>query len=140
MKRFRIQFLKVCLWAVVSVTAVRAADAPAISWNECLKQPPEWYSSDEAVRIADNVLLYQRNTGGWPKNINMAAVLSEKEKAKVAGQKKQSDSTIDNRSTYTQLAYLAKVYNARKLERVKDGFLKGVDFLLESQYANGGFP
>ncbi|MDQ3687655.1 MAG: pectate lyase [Acidobacteriota bacterium] len=132
--------MKVCLWAVVSVTAAQAADASAISWSECLRQPPEWYNSDEAVRIADNVLLYQRDTGGWPKNINMAAVLSGKEKAKVAGQKKQFDSTIDNRATYSQLAYLARVYTARKLERLKDGFLKGVDFLLESQYVNGGFP
>ncbi|MBO5824327.1 MAG: pectate lyase, partial [Prevotella sp.] len=36
-----------------------------------LGQTEEWYGSDEAVRTAENVLLYQRNSGGWPKNIEM---------------------------------------------------------------------
>ena len=35
----------------------------------------------EAVRIADNMLLYQRDSGGRPKNINMTPVLSDQEKA-----------------------------------------------------------
>jgi PelA/Pel-15E family pectate lyase len=38
------------------------------------------------------------------------------------------------------LSYLARVYTAKKLERHKDAFLKGVDFLLKAQYDNGGWP
>jgi PelA/Pel-15E family pectate lyase len=112
----------------------------AIKWSACLDQKPDWYGSDEAVRIADNVLLYQRGSGGWPKNIDMARPLTETEKADLVTQKPQTDSTIDNSATYTQLAYLASVYNAKKLERHKDAFLKGVDYLLRAQYANGGWP
>lgn len=37
-----------------------------------LQQKGEWYCSDEALRIAENVLLYQRNNGGWIKNVDMA--------------------------------------------------------------------
>jgi len=29
----------------------------------------EFFQSDEARRIGDQLLLYQRVTGGWPKNI-----------------------------------------------------------------------
>ena len=29
----------------------------------------EFYKTEEAQRIGDQVLLYQRVTGGWPKNI-----------------------------------------------------------------------
>jgi len=111
-----------------------------ITWKDSLKQKPEWYSSDEALRIADNVLLYQHNTGGWSKNIDMAKVLTEPEKTGILKLKAETDSNIDNGSTFTQLAYLALVYQARKLERHRDAFLKGVDYLLEAQQVNGGWP
>ena len=94
----------------------------------------------EAIRIADNVLLYQRNTGGWPKNIDMATVLGESAVANIVRQKPETDSNIDNGATYTQLTFLARVYQAKKLERHKESFLKGLDYLLKAQYANGGWP
>jgi PelA/Pel-15E family pectate lyase len=118
-----------------------AAPTPArINWTDSLKQKPEWYASDEAVRIADNLLLYQRDTGGWPKNLDMAAPLTEAQRAELARQKQETDSNIDNGATYTQLAYLARVYTARKLEPHREAFLKGLDYLLRAQYENGGWP
>lgn len=36
-----------------------------------------FFKTPEAIRIADNVLLYQQITGGWPKNIYMAAELTD---------------------------------------------------------------
>ena len=111
-----------------------------IAWRDCLEQKPEWYASADAVRIADNVLLYQRETGGWPKNIDMAVVLSEQGKAEIAKQKSADDSLIDNGATYTQMAYLARVFNATKQSRFKESFIKGFDYLLKAQYENGGWP
>jgi hypothetical protein len=117
----------------------RAAGSPA-DWKEVLRQPASWYESAEAARIADNVLLYQRRSGGWPKNLNMAAVLSEAEQGQLRAQKQQLDSTIDNGATRTQLRLLARVYRSTKHERFKDSFLRGLDFLLAAQYENGGWP
>src|SRR5215813_13911606 len=71
-----------------------------IKWDDCLKQKPAWYAGGEAIRIADNVLLYQRESGGWPKNIDMAVVLSERAKAEIAKEKGHDDSLIDNGATY----------------------------------------
>lgn len=121
-------------------SVVTPAAARAISWNDILKQDVAWYGNEEAVRIADNVLLYQRNTGGWPKNIDMATVVGESEVANIARQKPKTDSNIDNGATFTQLTFLARVYQAKKLERHKESFLKGLDYLLKAQYANGGWP
>jgi PelA/Pel-15E family pectate lyase len=111
-----------------------------VGWENCLKQKPEWYAGDEAERIADNALLYQRESGGWPKNINMAVVLSERAKAEIAKQKGADDSLIDNGATYTQMDYLARVLNATRHPRFKEGFIKGLDYLLKAQYENGGWP
>ena len=111
-----------------------------ISWKSCLSQKADWYGSEEAVRIADNVLLYQRTSGGWPKNIDMARVLNENEKSDLRQSKNSADSTIDNGATFTQLRYLALVFNATPLERFKNATLAGIDYLFAAQYPNGGWP
>lgn len=94
----------------------------------------------EAMRIADNLLLYQRESGGWPKNIDMAKPLGDSQRAVVLREKNKNDSTIDNGATFTQLSFLARVYTAQQQERHRESFLKGIDFLLQAQYPSGGWP
>ncbi len=118
----------------------RSVAAPPVTWKNSLKQPASWYSSAEAVRIADNVLLYQRDIGGWNKNIDMSTLLSEAEKSKLREEKKTPEATIDNGATFTQLQYLAGVYEATGQARFRDAFIKGLDWLLAAQYDNGGWP
>lgn len=124
---------------VVSITQGLEADETVV-WKDCLRQEAQWYSGREAIRIAGNVLLYQRESGGWPKNIDMAAVLDDAERAKVKSQKGSVDSTIDNGATCNQLRYLGKVYNATGDKRCRHAFVTGIDFLLAAQYDNGGWP
>ena len=131
-----------CLLVVGMVLGAQGGKTAAatIPWKRCLSQRGEFYGGDEAIRIADNVLLYQRVNGGWLKGIDMAAVLSEEDKAGLLKDKDKGNSTLDNSATHTQIRYLARVYSAAGLERIKEGFLKGVDYLLEAQYDNGGWP
>lgn len=112
----------------------------AVSWSDVLKRDAAWYGTDEAQRIADNVVLYQRDSGGWPKNIDMAMVLTSSAKASLLKQKDKTDATIDNGATYTQLRYLARVYGAQPVDRYKQAFVNGIEYLLKAQYANGGWP
>ena len=111
-----------------------------IAWNDAQDKPQEWYATVEALRIADNLLLYQRNSGGWPKNIDMAKPLADSDRKALLAQKKKIDSTIDNGATFTQLSFLARVYTAQKHDRFRESFLQGLDYLLKAQYANGGWP
>ncbi|HJS52776.1 MAG TPA: pectate lyase, partial [Pyrinomonadaceae bacterium] len=115
-------------------------DFGPVSWNNVLKQPKLWYAADEATRIANQVLIYQRENGGWEKNVDMAAMLTQAERTKLLAEKTNADTTIDNGATTTQLQYLAKVITAKNIEAHKVGFFKGLDFLLSMQYENGGFP
>ncbi len=122
-------------------TQLKAQENPAISWKDAQSQEEKWYSVAEAARIADNVVLYQNNNGGWLKNIDMAAPLNEEQKSRLFKEKsRRSGTTIDNGATHTQLGYLAKVITATGGEKYKNPFLKGVDFLLAAQYKNGGWP
>ncbi|WP_051719921.1 pectate lyase [Anditalea andensis] len=123
-----------------AIGTIQAQSASIVSWREAQRQQPEWYGSDEAVRIAENVLLYQKDNGGWFKNINMATVLSSKEKTRLKNEKKKLvGTTIDNNATHTQMRYLAKVYNATGKEEFKKGFIDGFNYILEAQYDNGGW-
>ena len=131
-----------CLFGVTMALGGQDSKKPVtpVSWGRCLAQKLAFYSSGEAIRIADNVLLYQRSAGGWPKGIDMARKLSDKEKNRIREAKNRQDCTLDNNATHTQIRYLARVCGATKLERFREAFLKGVDYLLEAQYDNGGWP
>lgn len=141
MYKSRLSLRILMLFIAANLQMLHAQNEEGISWGQAQQQKKEWYSSQEAVRIADNVLLYQNKNGGWHKNIDMAEKL--KESGKDSLKKLQSEkigTTIDNGATHTQLRYLAKVYNATEKESYKKAFLNGVDYLLEAQYDNGGWP
>jgi pectinesterase len=112
------------------------------SWKEIIfKKETSWFASQEAKDIAENVLLYQRNIGGWPKNIQMQNKLSDNEKQSLLALKtNEEDITTDNGATIQEMRFLSKMYKQVPDERYKTAFLKGIDYLLEAQYDNGGWP
>ena len=112
------------------------------SWKQITESNDEnWFASKEAIQVAENVLLYQRIIGGWPKNIQMHLPLSEVERQKFLVLKNDPmDCTIDNGATCQELLFLSKIYKQNPDERYKTAFLKGLDYLLEAQYDNGGWP
>ncbi len=122
---------------VVTVQAQRGRGGRNLPTHE----KEDFYKTEEARRIGDQVLLYQRVTGGWPKNINMSRPLTDEERAQVLRDKeRRDDSTTDNGATNMQMLYLAKLYQATQVERYKEGVLKAVEYLLSGQYENGGWP
>ncbi|MCB0583976.1 MAG: pectate lyase [Phaeodactylibacter sp.] len=113
---------------------------PEYHWNESLlKQKPEWYATEEARQIADNVLQYQTDAGAWPKNTNLA---KEPESAADLNEIRtgREANTIDNGATTTPMRYLALMVQATGDPKYKKSFLRGLDYLLTAQYANGGWP
>jgi unsaturated rhamnogalacturonyl hydrolase len=115
-------------------------ESAKVAWRDVLDQRDAWYASPEAAAVADNVLVFQRDTGGWPKNVDMAAPLEGDARAAIAAAKKSSDSTIDNGATVTQLRFLARVGAAAGRKDLEAAFARGLEFLLAAQYPNGGWP
>jgi PelA/Pel-15E family pectate lyase len=98
------------------------------------------YKPAQIKEIADNVLLYQRDNGGWPKNYDMRAILTAEQQDRVIKAKGALHTTFDNCTTYSHIKYLAKAYEITKAEKYKDACLRGIDFTLSAQYPNGGWP
>lgn len=137
---FQFRLILPSLILLLASSSFASWSADSVQWKDALKQPADWYSTPEAVRIADNLILYQRDSGGWPKNIDMAAPLNQAAQQSLLKQKNEIDSTIDNSATYTQLIYLARVFTATHAERFRVSFIRGIDYLLKAQYPNGGWP
>ena len=97
--------------------------------------------------IAENMLLYQRANGGWPKHfqgdkkVDYKHQLTGEEKLQlVAGYAAGIDATIDNDATTREIKYLSKIYKQTKNEKYFNAAKRGIDYLLNAQYANGGWP
>ncbi len=98
------------------------------------------YKPEAIEKIADNILLYQKSNGGWPKNYDMLAILTEQQKEALIAAKDILNTTFDNGTTWSHVVCLAKVYSATNIEKYKTACLKGFEFILAAQYANGGWP
>ena len=100
-----------------------------------------FYKTYEAKRIANNIIFFQNKYGGWGKNIHMDMNLSAVDKLYLRIHYKNLwKSTIDNRATTTEIDYLSKMYNVHHNDKYKKAVKKGINYLLNMQMSNGGFP
>ncbi len=137
--------LMVCLILILTLilqasATSAAAQEPGVRWSECLRQSGSWYASDEAGRIAGTAMQYQRESGGWPKGIEMTRRPSPAERAALAADDRTLRPTIDNGATTTQIRFLARVFTATGDSSIRRSFEKGIRYLLSAQYQNGGWP
>jgi pectinesterase len=112
------------------------------TWKSITEQSEgSWFATNEAKAIAENVLLYQRNIGGWPKNIQMHKPLLDEEKVELKALKDNSDNvTTANGATFQEMVFLSKMYRQVPDNEYKKAFLLGLDYILKAQYDNGGWP
>ena len=98
------------------------------------------YKPTQLKEIGNNIVLFQKDNGGWAKNYDVFAILTPEQKDSVLFDKKVLNTTYDNGTCYTQIAALATVYKATKEKKYEESALKGLNYILESQYSNGGWP
>lgn len=152
----KIQVLGICAMFLLTSPTVLSADYPkgedpfensSIEWPDVAKDGAgigKKYGSAEAQRIAKNVIAFQRDSGGWPKNIDNLHYTFTDEELDVIRAESGGKGIIDNGATVMELGYLSKVYGEVFSEdlksKIKAAFLKGIQFLLDMQHENGGFP
>ncbi|MFH6942911.1 pectate lyase [Flavobacterium sp. FlaQc-50] len=133
---------KIVLLVLLVTGFVANAQNTYKNWSDIIrKNDAVWFASAEAQKIAENVLLYQRDIGGWPKNIQMQEELTSQQKKDLIALKKTAlETTTDNGATCQEMLFMSRMYAEVKDEGYKESFLKGINYLLEAQYANGGWP
>jgi PelA/Pel-15E family pectate lyase len=98
------------------------------------------YNEAQHAEIAHNILLQQRDNGGWPPNWDPLRILSDDEKAQLAADKQKTDTSFDNRATYPQVEFLARAFNSTGNTAYRDAALRGLEFILQAQTGCGGWP
>ncbi|HEY1804106.1 MAG TPA: pectate lyase [Terracidiphilus sp.] len=125
--------------------------------------PAEWWTGDEALKAAHNIVTWQVADGGWSKNIDMVS------HARAPGDLYDADNenrfpdagdfdkpvdpswhyiaTLDNDSTWLQIRFLARVTSAliaahrdQDATPFRASAERGIEYLLNAQYPNGGWP
>ena len=125
--------------------------------------PAEWWTGDDALKAARNILTYQLADGGWSKNIDMVS------KPRAPGDLYDADNsnrfpdaedfdkpvdpswhylaTLDNDSTWMQIRFVARVTTAllaahrdADAAEFRASVERGIEYLLNAQYPNGGWP
>lgn len=123
-----------------------------------MDRPAAWYASEEARHIGDNIVSFQTPAGGWGKNMDRSGPLrtrgqnyvpienlpaNAREDIKTADPNWAYVGTIDNNATSSELRFLARVQAQAPGavgEPYRRAFLKGVRYLLDAQFPNGGWP
>lgn len=98
-----------------------------------LKQPEEWFRSEEGRRTTANILSWQSPAGSWPKNQSTTHAPYTEDANKLKG-------TFDNGATTDELRFLARAFRITKDARCQQAVLKGLDHILSAQYPSGGWP
>ena len=98
----------------------------------------ERLDTTEVIAIADNLLAYQNEDGGWPKNIDWLGILNA-DSVKGALSERNKESTFDNRNIFSQVEYLSKVYFYTGVEKYKLSVLQGFGYILREQRESGGW-
>ncbi len=108
-------------------------------WEEGHKRAsyPRLTASDW-VAVADNVMAYQNADGGWPKNLDMLSTLRP-DSVVAALKPRHRLSTLDNSNVYPQVEYLSAMYTLFGDERHRAAALRGMEYMLSTQYDNGSW-
>lgn len=127
-------------------------------YNMPLDRPADWYATAEARAVADAIVSFQTPAGGWSKN-------QDRSIARLPGQRFSNDAetmeqnpanfdapadrfwtfvgTLDNEATWSEMRFLAKVAAhapGRDGDAWRASVIRGVRYLLNAQYPNGGWP
>ncbi len=96
------------------------------------------YDESDYRSIAENMLAYQNEDGGWPKNIDWLGIM-DADSVIQSLTPRYRESTFDNRNIYPQVEYLAEVYLLTGEKRYMKAAKRGVAYILKNQYPNGSW-
>ncbi|MGI9177244.1 MAG: pectate lyase, partial [Pirellulales bacterium] len=104
----------------------------------------QWYAGGEAGQLADAIISFQSPSGGWSKHTGYSKGsrlpgmqwTSQSE----PGKPPHYQATFDNAATVREIDFLASVWEATQRDDCRTAVLRGLDFVLDAQYPNGGWP
>lgn len=98
----------------------------------------ERLDSTDIIGIANNLLVFQNEDGGWPKNIDWLTLVPRDSVVNDLSERYRR-STFDNRNIFPQIAYLSEVYQQSGDVKYRAAAEKGFQYILNTEYPTGGW-
>lgn len=99
------------------------------------------YRPDQLREIAANLLLLQRDNGGWIENRDPLRILDDADRAAALAERNDPRASFDNRNIYSQSAWLIEAHARLRDPAWLAAAQRGIDFILDRQLATcGGWP
>lgn len=99
-----------------------------------LKRDAAWFRSEEALRVADNLVTWQADNGAWQEEKDLVS-------APYSGDRKKLKGTFDDHATTDEVRFLAKVIAGGSSKPAhRESFDRALRCILSAQYGNGGWP
>jgi len=123
-------------------------------WNR-FRYPIARYTQKDAMVIGNNIVSFQRSSGGWGKIISPAQTFSKVDISRLITREKAFElafdsnavdlyshkvSTLDNGATHSHVRFLLRIAEATKNAEYEDAALRGINYLLAAQLDKGGWP
>lgn len=108
---------------------------PTNWWADYGQRNNDWFKSDEAITIANNIISWQTPEGGWPLMNTTNEPWTGNEDA--IGPWGRTGTFVG--ATTNEIRFLARIYQATNEEKFKQSFLKGLQYIYVSQTPTGGW-
>lgn len=100
-----------------------------------------WFSSDEGRKMADAAVSFQTPSGGWSKGV----AYDQGVRRPAMHWTTRSEGwyyvgTFDNNANFSAMTTLARVAAATKEPKYIAAFARGLDYIFDAQFPNGGWP
>ena len=110
----------------------------ARAWFENYEPPYPVYHESQIAGIAETMLVLQNKDGGWPKNVDWYIKLDDTNleitrTEMIMNGEGGGRSTFDNRTTYSHIDYLARVYAQIPGKKYKAAIEKAIEWVLSVQ-------
>ena len=103
-----------------------------------------WFATEEAGRLADAIISFQTPSGGWSKHTGYSKGPRRPGMQWTSqndpGRDPHYQATFDNGATVREIQFLAAVWEATKRDDCRAAARRGLEFILDAQFPNGGWP
>lgn len=109
-------------------------------WGKQTKTEDAQHDAEADFRtIANRLVAGQNSDGGWPKNFDWTLRGMNPDSLKLTLKPRNRQSTLDNKTVYLQVEYLAAAYTLTLHEEYRKAAERGMEYMLSTQYENGGW-
>jgi len=129
------------------ITAGATISTSNVMYRDINSRPTAWYGSPNSIAIANNLMLMQRTSGGWPRGTgqggsnswNPADIGAIDPATLHHVQRFNTDAYFGRGITSNETRFMLTMYEATRIDAFRESAIGGLNAIFNAQVANGGW-